>query len=48
MLLLQLPNPAAKGKIAICHKGKTIHIDEVVVDAHLKHGDYIGYCKLLG
>ena len=33
------------GKVAICHKGKTIHVDEAAVKAHLKHGDYIGPCK---
>ena len=33
------------GKVAICHKGKTIYIDEAAVNAHLKHGDYIGTCR---
>jgi hypothetical protein len=32
------------GKVAICHKGTTIYIDEAAVKAHLKHGDYEGTC----
>lgn len=32
------------GKVTICHKGKTIRIDEEAVKAHLKHGDYMGPC----
>ncbi len=37
--------PKSSDKVAICHKGKTIHVDDSAVKAHLKHGDYIGYCK---
>ena len=37
--------PRSTSKVAICHKGKTIHVDEAAVKAHLKHGDYIGHCK---
>jgi len=33
------------GKVDICHKGKTIYIDEAAVKAHLKHGDYMGTCQ---
>jgi hypothetical protein len=37
--------PKAKGKVAVCHKGKkTIYVDEAAVKAHLGHGDYIGPC----
>ena len=32
-------------KVAICHKGKTIYVDEAAVKAHLKHGDYMGNCQ---
>jgi hypothetical protein len=32
-------------KEAICHKGKTIYVDEAAVKAHLGHGDYIGVCR---
>lgn len=39
------PVPKSGEKVAICHKGKTIHVDEAAVKAHLKHGDYIGPCK---
>ena len=34
-----------RGKVAICHKGKTIYIDEAAVKAHLKHGDFMGTCR---
>jgi hypothetical protein len=37
--------PKSDNKVTICHKGKTIHVAESAVKAHLKHGDYIGYCK---
>lgn len=37
--------PKSSDKVAICHKGKTIHVDDSAVKAHLKHGDYRGYCK---
>jgi hypothetical protein len=37
--------PETSGKIAICHKGKTISVDEAAVKAHLRHGDYMGTCK---
>ena len=37
--------PKARGKVAVCHKGKkTIYVDEAAVKAHLGHGDYIGPC----
>jgi hypothetical protein len=32
-------------KVAICHKGKTIYIDQAAVKAHLKHGDSMGTCQ---
>ncbi len=32
-------------KVAICHKGKTIYVDEAAVKAHLGHGDYMGACR---
>lgn len=37
--------PGPSSKVAICHKGKTIYVDEAAVDAHLGHGDYMGTCK---
>lgn len=37
--------PKGPHKVAICHKGKTIHVDESAVKAHLKHGDYMGICR---
>jgi hypothetical protein len=33
------------GKVAICHKGKTIYVNEAAVKAHVKHGDYMGTCQ---
>ncbi len=36
----------AGGKVAVCHKGKkTIYVDESALDAHLRHGDYLGMCR---
>lgn len=32
-------------KAAICHKGKTIYVNEAAVNAHLRHGDYMGVCQ---
>ena len=32
-------------KVAICHKGKTIYVNEAAVKAHLGHGDYMGTCR---
>jgi len=32
------------GKQLICHKGKTIKVDDKDVAKHLEHGDYVGYC----
>jgi hypothetical protein len=37
--------PETNGKVAICHKGKTISVDEAAVKAHLGHGDYMGTYK---
>lgn len=37
--------PETSGKVAICHKGKTIYVDEAAVKAHLGHGDYMGTCE---
>lgn len=37
--------PKSGDKVAICHKGKTIYVDEAAVKAHLKHGDYLGHCR---
>lgn len=31
-------------KTPVCHKGKTIYVGDPAVDAHLKHGDYVGVC----
>lgn len=33
------------GKVAVCHKGKTLHVSENAVDAHLRHGDHPGPCR---
>lgn len=38
-------SPKTTGKVAICHKGKTIYVNESAVKAHLGHGDYIGTCR---
>jgi hypothetical protein len=35
---------AAGHKVAICHKGHTIHIDKHAVPAHMRHGDSPGPC----
>ena len=32
------------GKVTICHNGKTIEVSEKSLDAHLRHGDYLGPC----
>lgn len=32
-------------KIAVCHKGKTIYVNEAAVNAHLRHSDYMGTCQ---
>lgn len=34
------------GKTPVCHKGKkTLYVGDAAVDAHLKHGDYVGVCR---
>lgn len=35
--------PAPK-KVAICHEGRTIMVDQAAVPAHLAHGDTLGRC----
>jgi uncharacterized delta-60 repeat protein len=35
-------------KVLICHKGITICVDTHSVNAHLKHGDYLGPCSSAG
>ncbi len=37
--------PKGIDKVAICHKGKTIYVNESAVKAHLRHGDYLGICR---
>jgi len=32
-------------KEAVCHKGKTIYVNDAAVKAHLRHGDYMGTCQ---
>ena len=39
-------------KVAICHippgnpsKRRTLHVGESAVPAHLRHGDFVGYCE---
>ncbi|MEO7522290.1 MAG: PqqD family protein, partial [Gemmatimonas sp.] len=34
----------APRKVAMCHKGKTIMVDQHAVEAHLAHGDTLGAC----
>ena len=36
--------PAPK-KVAMCHQGRTIMVDQDAVPAHLAHGDTIGRCR---
>lgn len=38
------PTPVQDHKTPVCHKGKTIYVGDPAVDAHLKHGDYVGAC----
>ena len=33
-------------KVAICHKGHTITVDDHALPAHLAHGDTIGPCNI--
>lgn len=33
------------GKVAMCHRGKTIRVDGNAVRAHLRHGDHRGACR---
>ena len=33
------------GKVALCHRGKTIRVDGNAVRAHLNHGDRRGRCR---
>ncbi len=39
------PSRSEKGKVEICHKGKTITVSESAVKAHLGHGDTLGSCS---
>jgi hypothetical protein len=43
--VIEETGPVNSGKVAICHKGKTIYVDEAAVKAHLGHGDYMGTCR---
>jgi hypothetical protein len=43
--VIEETGPETSGKVAICHKGKTIYVDEAAVKAHLGHGDYMGTCQ---
>jgi hypothetical protein len=36
--------PAPK-KVAMCHQGRTIMVDQEAVEAHLAHGDTLGRCR---
>lgn len=36
--------PTEDGKQPVCHKGKTIYVNEAAVAAHIKHGDYGRTC----
>jgi hypothetical protein len=47
IMTLFSPSPASatrRHKVQICHKGKTIEVDEHAVPAHLAHGDTLGPC----
>lgn len=33
------------GKVALCHRGRTIRVDGNAVRAHLNHGDRRGACR---
>jgi hypothetical protein len=35
---------ASRSKVQICHKGRTIWVNENAVQAHLNHGDTLGPC----
>lgn len=38
--------PQQDSKTPVCHKGKkTLYVGDSAVDAHLKHGDYVGVCR---
>ncbi|MEZ4527048.1 MAG: hypothetical protein R2941_14115 [Desulfobacterales bacterium] len=39
------PSRNEKGKVSICHKGKTITVSASAVKAHLGHGDTLGPCR---
>jgi len=40
------PEPQQENKTPVCHKGKkTLYVGDSAVDAHLKHGDYVGVCR---
>lgn len=36
--------PVKDHKQAVCHKGKTIYVDDSAVQAHIRHGDYGRAC----
>ncbi len=36
-----------KGKVTICHKGRTIRVSESALPAHLRHGDDRGACDTI-
>ena len=41
-----VPTEPQDNKTPVCHKGKkTIYVGDSAVDAHLKHGDYVGPCR---
>ncbi len=42
------PAPKKPHKVTICHKGRTIEVDEHAVQAHLRHGDTLGPCRPSG
>lgn len=44
-VVIKEKSPETKSKVAVCHKGKTIYVDEAAVKAHLGHGDYLGECR---
>ena len=45
LAILPLAGGALAEKIDVCHKGKTISIDNNALKAHQSHGDVKGRCK---
>lgn len=44
LLATACATPPKDHKVAVCHKGKTLYVDQSARDAHIKHGDYGHAC----